>query len=78
MATELEKIRERLDMRANLDKRDRARQAELVRQRIASGATWREVAAEAGISKPTLSDILHGPKRQRGRKSQPAPPPEPS
>lgn len=75
MATELEKIRDRLNMRANLDKRDRERQAELVRTRIASGATWREVCAEAGISKPTLSTILHGTVQTRGRKRSPAAPP---
>lgn len=67
MATELEKIKDRLLMRAELDKRDRERQAELVRSRIAGGATWVEVCAEAGISKPTLSTILHGerPKVKR-------------
>lgn len=67
MATELEKIKDRLLMRADLDRRDRDRQAELVRERIREGATWVEVCREAGISKPTLSSILHGdrPKSKR-------------
>lgn len=71
MASELEKIRERLGMRAQMDKRDRARQAELVRERLAEGATWRQVMAEAGISKPTVSAIVHGPKPRRARKRKP-------
>lgn len=63
MATELEQIRKRLDTRADLDRRDRERQRALVRQRIAEGRTWDEVQAEAGISRPTLSAILHGVKK---------------
>lgn len=71
MATELEKIKDRLLMRANMDKRDRERQAELVRKRIHEGATWNEVQAEAGISRPTLSDILHGKRQSVKTKRRP-------
>ncbi len=67
MATELEQIRKRLDTRADLDRRDRERQHQLVKQRIAEGMTWDEVQAEAGISRPTLSAILHGPRQKRGK-----------
>ncbi len=66
MATELQQIRKRIDQRKALDQRDRERQRELVKERIAEGATWVEVQDEAGISKMTISEILHG-KRPRRR-----------
>jgi len=68
MATELEKIRQRLDTRAEQDRKDRARQAELVRQRIAEGTTWRAVQEEAGISRMTISEMVKGYKRSSTRK----------
>jgi len=67
MATELEQIKTRLLMRAELDRKDRERQATLVRQRIAEGNTWVDVCAEAGISKPTLSTIVHGGRPKTSR-----------
>jgi len=67
MATELEQIRKRIDQRDALNRRDRARQAELVRERRAAGATWSQMQEEAGISRPTLALILNGtpPRRKR-------------
>lgn len=58
MATELEKIAERIRAREDADKRDRKRQRELIRERIAAGNTWSTVQAEARVSRPTLRDAL--------------------
>jgi len=58
MATELEKIAERIRAREDADKRDRKRQRELIRERIAAGNTWSAVQAEARVSRPTLRDAL--------------------
>lgn len=67
MATELEQIRNRLTTRADLDRKDRERMAAILKQKAASkSSTWDEMCAEAGISRQTLSEILHG-KRERRR-----------
>lgn len=58
MATELEKIAERIRTRKTADERDRKRQRELIRERIAEGCTWDQVQAEARVSRPTLRDAL--------------------
>lgn len=58
MATELEKIAERIRTRKTADERDRKRQRELIRERIAAGCTWDQVQAEARVSRPTLRDAL--------------------
>lgn len=61
MATELEKIAERIHARNEANQRDRKRQRELIRQRIAEGKTWNEVQAESKVSRPTLRDALTKP-----------------
>lgn len=58
MATELQKIAERIRAREALDVADRKRQRELIRQRIADGRSWDEVQAEASVSRPTLAKAL--------------------
>ena len=58
MTTELQAIRARLDSRTKLNAKDRKRQGELVRERIAQGYTWRQIKAEAGISQPTIALIV--------------------
>ncbi len=58
MATELQQIAKRIESRAVLESKDRARQRELIRDRIAGGATWDEVQEEAGVSRPTISKAL--------------------
>lgn len=58
MTTELQAIRARLDARKKLNAKDRKRQAELVRERLAQGYTWRQIRAEAGISQPTIALIV--------------------
>ena len=59
--TELEQIAKRLRTRAALDKTDRARQRELIRERVAQHKTWDEIQAEAQVSRPTIMQAL---KRQ--------------
>jgi hypothetical protein len=58
MATELEKIAERIRTRSDANDRDRKRQRELIRERIAEGKTWDQVQAEAKVSRPTIRDAL--------------------
>lgn len=58
MATELEKIAERIRTRNDANDRDRKRQRELIRERIAAGNTWDTVQAEAKVSRPTIRDAL--------------------
>lgn len=58
MATELEQINKRIRRRAEDERRDRERQRILVRERIASGHSWSQVIAEAGVSRTTLRAIL--------------------
>lgn len=58
MATELEKIAERIRTRDDANGRDRKRQRELIRERIAEGKTWDMVQAEAKVSRPTIRDAL--------------------
>lgn len=58
MATELEKIAERIGARKEANDRDRARQRALIRERIAAGSTWDQVQAEAKISRPTILTAL--------------------
>ena len=58
--TELQQISERIRSRAALESRDRARQRELIRQRIrVEGKTWDEVEKEAGVSRPTIRKALN-------------------
>lgn len=61
MATELERIADRIERRAEAERADRARQRELLRQRIAAGRTWSQVIAEARVSRPTLAAALREP-----------------
>ena len=68
VATELQQIRKRIEQRKALDQADRERQRELVKQRIAEGVTWVAIQDEAGISKMTISEILHGKRRRRKAK----------
>ncbi len=59
--TELEKIAERIRARKALDKTDRARQRELIRQALNPATrthTWSELEAEAGVSRATIRDAL--------------------
>lgn len=56
--TELEQIAQRLRTRKALDVTDRARQRQLIRERIAAGRTWDEVQAEAQVSRPTIMAAL--------------------
>ena len=58
MATELEKIAERIRTRNDANDRDRKRQRELIRERIAAGNTWDTVQAEAKVSRPTIRAAL--------------------
>lgn len=58
MATELEKIAERISARKAANDSDRARQRVLIRERIAQGKTWNEVQAESKVSRPTILAIL--------------------
>lgn len=71
MATELEQIRKRIDGRDALNLKDRARQRELLMARKAEGATWDEMQAEAGVSRPTLNFILNGVRPRRGKSATP-------
>jgi AraC-like DNA-binding protein len=61
MATELEQIAKRIRVRNDAQAADRERQRELIRERIAEGATWDKVQAEAKVSRPT---IMHAVKPQ--------------
>jgi len=57
--TELEKIAQRIAQRNAAQATDRARQRELIRQRVrVDGRTWDEVQAEAKVSRPTIRDAL--------------------
>lgn len=56
--TELEQIAHRIAVRGAQDVADRARQRLLIRERIASGATWDDVQAEAKVSRPTIAKAL--------------------
>lgn len=58
MATELEQIAKRIRVRDAAQAADRARQKELIRQRIAAGMTWDAVQAEAKVSRPTITTAL--------------------
>lgn len=59
MATELEKITERIKARDAATARDRARQRELIRQRIrVEGKTWSEVEHETRVSRATIREAL--------------------
>lgn len=59
MTTELEKIAERIRARNDLQAADRKRQRELIRERVAGGATWDTVQAEAAVSRPTIMAALN-------------------
>lgn len=69
MATELEQIAKRIRTRRAADVADRARQRELIRERIAAGRTWDEVQAEAQVSRPTVRDALLTPEELAARKA---------
>ena len=71
MATELEKIRQRIDKREEMNRADRERQRVLIRQRKAEGATWDQLQEEAGVSRPTLNSILNGraPRRKDAKRA---------
>lgn len=56
--TELEQIAKRIRVRDEADRADRARQRELIRERIAEGRSWDDVQAEARVSRPTISRAL--------------------
>jgi hypothetical protein len=58
--TELEKIAERVKARDAVNAKDRARQRQLIRQRIREdGHTWSQVEAEARVSRATIRDALN-------------------
>lgn len=57
--TELEKIAERVKARNAVNAKDRARQRQLIRQRIrVEGQTWSAVEREAQVSRATIRDAL--------------------
>lgn len=58
MVSELSQIAKRIHVRDAAQAADRARQRELIRERIAAGATWNSVQAEAKVSRPTILAAL--------------------
>lgn len=55
---ELGQLAKRITQRDEAEARDRARQRVLIRERIADGATWDTVMAEAKVSRPTILKAL--------------------
>lgn len=58
MNVELVQIAKRISARAEADRKDRARQRQLMRDEIGRGRTWDDVQAEAQVSRPTLRNAL--------------------
>ena len=56
--TELEAIAARIRIHEGGLRAERARQRELIRERIRDGRTWDEVQAEAHVSRPTIASAL--------------------
>lgn len=58
MTTELQQIAHRIRGRDEATVEDRKRQRQLIRERVAGGATWDAVQAEAQVSRPTIMAAL--------------------
>jgi hypothetical protein len=55
---ELRQIATRIQRREEAERDDRKRQRELIRERIAAGATWSQVQREARVARRTIAQAL--------------------